>query len=152
VPLRPNLCSLEPARTCLFSVGTGELADMKDRLLIIDDDDALLAALVPFFTGHGYDVKCASEAEEAVAMIRHHQFNLVITDLELNSIEGLDGFGVLKALRQSCPTTKVLVYSGYSDEKIVEAALRHGGTRFLAKPVPLNQLLECAEEMCQIPC
>jgi DNA-binding NtrC family response regulator len=124
--------------------------NMKKRLLLIDDDEELLATMTDFFRRRDYEVECASEAEEAVAMVRHHRFSVVIADLELNSIEGLDGFGVLKAARQSCPKTKVIVYSGYFDEKIVEAVLRHGGAKFLAKPAPLSQLFVIVEEQCQL--
>jgi DNA-binding NtrC family response regulator len=126
--------------------------EMKRRLLIIDDDEALVPAMADFFSHHGYEVKCAAEAEEAVAMIRHHRFAVVITDLELNSIEGLDGFSVLKALRQFCPTTRVVVYSGYADDLTVEACLRDGATKFLAKPVSLYELLACAEGLCPTHC
>jgi two-component system response regulator YesN len=96
-------------------------------------------------------VDSAAEAEEAVAMLRNHQFTLAITDLELNSIEGLDGFSVLKALRQFCPSTRVIVYSGYSDHRTVEACMRDGASEFLAKPVSLYQLLASAEGLCPLP-
>jgi two-component system response regulator FlrC len=125
---------------------------MRNQLLLIEDDEALATAITTFFRSRRYDVQYASEAEEAVAMVRHHRFDMVITDLELNSIEGLDGFSILKAMRQSCPRTKVIVYSGHSDQRIVEAVLRHGGTRFIAKPVSLSELLACVEELCQLPC
>jgi DNA-binding NtrC family response regulator len=122
---------------------------MKKRLLVIDDDGELLQTMADFFRGHGYTVQCASEAEEAVAMVRHHRFDAVIADLELSAIEGLDGFGVLKATRQSCPGTNVIVHSGYSDQKIVEAAFRHGASNFLAKPASLMRLLAAVEEQCR---
>jgi DNA-binding NtrC family response regulator len=125
---------------------------MKRRLLIIDDDEALVPAMADFFSSHGFEVKCAAEAEEAVAMIRHHGFAVVITDLELNSIEGLDGFSVLKALRQFCPATRVIVYSGYADQPTVEACLNDGAAKFLAKPVSLYELLASAEGLCPTHC
>lgn len=124
---------------------------MSQRVLIIDDDEALGPAIAEFFAQHGYKVQCATEAEEAIAMIRHHKFQLAITDLALNSIEGLDGFSVLKALRQSSPSTKVIVYSGHSDAATAAAALLQGASNFYAKPVPLGDLLACAEDICQPP-
>jgi CheY-like chemotaxis protein len=121
------------------------------KLLLIDDEQELLLAMAVFFRSRGHAVQCASESEEAVAMIRHHRFDVAIVDLELNSIEGLDGFAVLKALRQSCPRTAVVVYSGHFSPSIIEAALRHGGTKFVPKPASLPQLLETVEELCPIP-
>jgi DNA-binding response OmpR family regulator len=121
------------------------------KILLIDDDEDLLAAMAAYFHDHGHEVRCASEAEEAVAMVRHHKFDAVIVDLELSSVEGLDGFGVLKALRQSSPRTHVIVYSGHFGDKIQIAARRHGATRFLAKPASLSELLASVEETCQIP-
>jgi two-component system response regulator FlrC len=122
------------------------------RILLIDDDQQLLNAMAEFFNAGEYQVYCACETEEAVAMVRHHRFDVVILDLELNSIEGLDGFGVLKALRQSCPRTHVIVFSGHFSETVVEAALRHGGTKFIAKPASLRDLRAGVEEVCSLPC
>jgi DNA-binding NtrC family response regulator len=120
---------------------------MKRQLLIVDDEEILLTAMASFFRARDFDVETATEAEEAIAMVKHHRFALVITDLELNSIEGLDGFAVLKAIRRSSPSTKIIVYSGYFDSPTVEAALGYGG-RFVAKPASFARLLEVAEELC----
>lgn len=124
---------------------------MVKRLLLVEDEAALLSLVEEFFTCHGYEVQCAAEAEEAVALIRHHSFDLVISDLELNSIEGLNGFSVLRVLRQLSPATKVIVYSGHADQAVIQAVLRHGGDRFLAKPLSMEQLFRSAEELC-LPC
>lgn len=119
------------------------------KLLLIDDEEELLAAMAKFFQDRRYQVQCAAESEEAVAIVRHHKFDAVIVDLELDSVEGLDGFSVLKSLRQSCPLTPVIVYSGHSSPTIVATALRHGGTKFIAKPASLPQLLSSVEELCR---
>jgi DNA-binding NtrC family response regulator len=124
---------------------------MKKRMLLIEDDEELLQIMADFFRSRHCEVECANEAEEAVAMVRHHRFDVIIADLELNSIEGLDGFSVLKAARQSCPGTKVIVYSGYSDQKVVQAALRHGASQFVRKPTPLDRLFAIVEELCPLP-
>jgi len=121
------------------------------RILLIDDEEELASVISQFFVDRGYSVEYASESEEAIAMIRHHRFDIAVVDLELNSIEGLDGFRVLKALRQSCPMAPAIVYSGHFGKSITEAALRHGGTRFIAKPASLPQLLACVEELCPQP-
>jgi DNA-binding response OmpR family regulator len=122
------------------------------RMLLIDDNDDLLAAMADFFLHRGYEVQCAGETEEAVAMIRHHQFDVVIVDLELNSITGLDGFGVLKALRQTCARTQVIVYSGHCSQTIMDAALLQGGNKFISKPASLPHLLASVEGLCSLPC
>lgn len=122
------------------------------KILLIDDDESLRTAMADFFLGRGYWVQCAAEAEEAIAMVKHHRYDAVIVDLELNSIEGLDGFSVLKASRQSSPRTKVVVYSGHSSPMIMEAALRHGGTKFIPKPASFKQLIAGVEELCPLPC
>jgi DNA-binding NtrC family response regulator len=122
------------------------------RLLLIDDEEELLVAMSDFFHGRGHQVGCASESEEAIAMVRHHRFDVAIIDLELNSIEGLDGFRVLKALRESCPETRIIVYSGHSSQTIVDSALHNGGAKFIKKPASLPQLLASVEELFRLPC
>lgn len=135
-----------------MGVTTGEHLYGPMKLLLIDDENELLEAMARFFLHRGYSVECAAESEEAIAMIRHHRFDVVIVDLELNSIEGLNGFAVLKALRQSCPTARAIVYSGHFSEAITEATLHHGGAKFIAKPASLSQLLASVEELCPILC
>lgn len=120
------------------------------NLLIVEDDRSLLAMMVDFFSSHGFEVKTAREAEEAVAMVRHYHFDVVITDLELNSIEGLDGLGVLKLILQSSPPTKIIVSSGHYDPAIIESALSRGACSFIPKPASLHKLLASARELCQI--
>jgi len=139
---------LHPTRGRSSRVGHGLIM----RLLLIEDDENMRSAMETFFVDRGYGIQCAGEVEEAIAVIRHHRFDVVILDLELNSIEGLDGFGVLKALRQSCPRTRVIIHSGHSGQMIKDAVLRHGGTRFMVKPQSLNQLLASVEELCPLPC
>lgn len=120
------------------------------RLLLVDDNEELRSAMAQFFLDRGYSVQCTGETEEAVAVIKHHQFDAAIVDLELNSIEGLDGFRLLKTLRKSCPLMQLLVYSGHSSQTITEAALRHGGNKFIAKPASLPHLLASVEELCRV--
>jgi DNA-binding NtrC family response regulator len=122
------------------------------QLLIIEDDKSLLGAMLDFFASHGFEVKTAKEAEEAVALARHYRFDVVITDLELNSIEGLDGFGVLKLILQSSPNTKIIVSSGHSDPAVMKSALSRGASIFIPKPASLHHLLKCARELCLTHC
>jgi DNA-binding response OmpR family regulator len=121
-------------------------------ILLIDDNQELRSAMADFFLHRGYEVQCAGEAEEGVAMIRHMQFDVVIVDLELNPMTGLDGFGVLKVLRQSCASAQVIVYSGHSSQTIMEAALLQGGNKFISKPASLLHLLESVEDLCSPAC
>jgi len=122
------------------------------RLLIVEDDPSLLGMMADYFSCHGFEVKTAREAEEAVAMVRHYSFEVVITDLELNSIEGLDGLGVLKLILQSSPATKIIVSSGHYDPAIVESALSRGACSFIPKPASLHKLLASAKELCRTHC
>jgi two-component system response regulator RegA len=122
------------------------------QLLIIEDDESLLGAMLLFFSSHGFEVKTAKEAEEAVAMARHYCFDLIIADLGLNSVEGLDGLRVLKLILQSSPGTKIIVCSGHSDPAVIKSALRRGACTFIPKPASLDHLLTCARELCLANC
>ena len=110
------------------------------RVLIVDDDEAILAGLEEFLASLGHEVDCAREAAEAHALITHVAYALVISDLRLTRCHGAEGFEILRFVRESHPQTALILLTAHSSSAVVEEARRRGADAILAKPASLQRL------------
>ena len=120
--------------------------DMSHRILIIEDEQLLAEAMHEFLMGAGYEVDCASEREEAEALIAHYSYSLVITDLALTDL-GLTGVDILDSLVDQAMRPKIIVYSGHCDPELESRLEAHGVDAFLQKPRPLSELTNVAAQL-----
>ena len=104
----------------------------KGRLLIVDDDTSALESLSHIFRQEGYEVELAKSAEEALELLRSADFHVMLVDLRMPGMDGLDLLRTTKALR---PTTEIIIMTAYGTiEKAVEA-MREGAYDFVTKPL-----------------
>ncbi|MEW5893634.1 MAG: sigma-54 dependent transcriptional regulator [Pseudomonadota bacterium] len=108
------------------------------RLLVVEDDAALLEALSDTLNLAGYQVDTASDAESALAQLRRVTPGLVLTDVQM---PGMDGHGLLRAIKAASPGLPVILMTAYGQiEKAVEA-MRDGAADYLPKPFEPDRLL-----------
>lgn len=105
---------------------------MPARLLIVDDDRAFGLSTAALLRGEGYEVGLAADASEAVAQLRATRFDLMLLDLRM---PGLDGIGLVEALRLWGEKIPVLMVSGAGSIESAVRALHVGADDFLTKPV-----------------
>ena len=108
------------------------------RVLAVDDDQALLAWLDTVLTKAGYDVKTAARGDEADHVARDWGPALVITDLQLPDIDGLE---LTRRVKEVQPETEVVVVTGHGSVPKAVEAMQLGAHSFVEKPVDQNQLL-----------
>ncbi|MYM61999.1 fused response regulator/phosphatase [Pseudomaricurvus sp. HS19] len=101
------------------------------KLLIVDDDSIVRQGVVAYLEDSGFTVFEAAGGEVALELFREEQPDVVLTDLKM---PGMDGMQLLEQIRQLSPATPVLVMSGVGVMGDVVAALRLGATDFLVKP------------------
>lgn len=115
----------------------------KDRpplVLIIDDEPDIRSSIRYLLEDYEYDVLEASDGGEGLEMCREHTPDMVLCDLRM---PGMDGLQVLSALQRTSPQTPVIVITGTAISEDVEEALRMGATSYLVKPIiDLNILLK----------
>ena len=109
---------------------------MPRRILIVDDDPAVRLALTDTL-GSSLDVSVAEDAERALAMISTAIPDVVLTDVRM---PGLDGLELLRLLRERAPNVDVIMMSAFDDMPTVVVAMREGATDFLAKPLDLHDV------------
>ncbi|MGH7931664.1 MAG: sigma-54-dependent transcriptional regulator [Candidatus Binataceae bacterium] len=110
---------------------------MKGRLLIVDDERGILVALKGLFGKEGYEVETAESGEEALAKVKAGLFHVIITDL---SMRGMSGIELLRAVRQFDPACAVLVITAYGTQRIAVEAMKAGAEDYLPKPFDNDEL------------
>ena len=112
---------------------------MKSKAILLVDDEALiLESLGRDLKIEGYGITTAENGERAIAIMKNKQFDLVITDLMM---EGLDGIKVLKQAKKIDPVLPVIILTGYGDLTSAIDALRLGADDYLLKPCDIDELL-----------
>lgn len=114
--------------------------DPEQRLLVIDDEAAILYTLREFFVASGYTVDCASEKEEAEAMLMHYEYSLALVDLQLTDGHGREGLDLVSFIRERRGRTRVMMLTGRGSPEIEVEARRRGADMVLYKPQPLGEL------------
>jgi two-component system, sensor histidine kinase and response regulator len=104
---------------------------MTGRLLFIDDEDIVLRSCRRIFAGEDVTIETAASGEEGLAKARAGGFDVVVTDLKMPGIGGMD---VLKALRAEKPETTVVVFTGYANVETAREALKGGAFDYIPKP------------------
>lgn len=118
---------------------------MKPRLLIVDDEVAIASAIKSYFETLNYAVDCASEREEAEALLSSVQYACVILDLRMTAAAGTDGLEILAQVRDRWPATRTVILTAYGSPAVEAEALRRGLDAFLHKPRPLADLAQVVE-------
>jgi DNA-binding response OmpR family regulator len=117
---------------------------MDERLLIVDDDEQLVAAYCDFLTALGYSVDCAKELEEAQTLLSHFSYSVVISDLRLSKLS-FGGLDLVKFIRESSLPARVIVLTAYGWPELKAEAANQGVDAFLRKPMRLADLAKTVE-------
>ena len=107
------------------------------NILIVDDDLSIRNTMQEYIKNAGFASQTASTAEEALELIRINKYAVVITDIRLPGMGGLELTKVIKKDNGS----DVIVVTGYSDDYSYEEAINIGASDFVIKPVRLEELL-----------
>ena len=108
------------------------------RILVMEDDQSISAALDMILTEAGYDVEVAETGEDALELFEQKGFDLLIADLKLPGIGGIE---VIRQVKEKKPETEVIVITGVGTQPIAEEAMTLGAHDFLPKPFTVNQLV-----------
>jgi len=126
--------------------GARELT-MEHCLLFVDDQPSLLAAVREFFLLRGFAVDCATELEEAQALIDCRQYSLAVCDIALKGMRDAEGFEVISHLRSLSPQTKIIVLTACPPATIVDLAEEWHVDSVLIKPQSLPVLAAAIERL-----
>src|SRR5579864_3407425 len=110
----------------------------KKKILVVDDDESLRRVMQMQLEEAGYEVLAASQGKDALALIEDTTPALVITDLKMPGISGLD---LLRKLREANPETTVIMITAFGTVSTAVEAMRAGAYDYITKPVDYEQLM-----------
>lgn len=111
---------------------------MAKRLLIVDDEETITFSLYQSFihSKKDYEVVTADSGEEALQRIAEQPFDLIVTDIMM---PGIDGFELLRTIRNDYPQTNVIIMTAYGSSIYKERALKEGARHYVEKPFEMKE-------------
>jgi len=113
--------------------------DEAKDILIIEDERELSATIAEELASEGFTVDVANDGQEALSMLGKERYELAVLDLKLPKV---DGFTVLRHVKEHLPDTKVIVLTAYADLKNVTKAKSLGADDVIEKPYDLGDLID----------
>ncbi|MBM4127231.1 MAG: sigma-54-dependent Fis family transcriptional regulator [Nitrospira sp.] len=108
-----------------------------EKILVVDDEPSLRDVLSIMLKRTGYEVISVAGGEEAVELLQKEIFDLVITDLRMPKVGGMD---VLKAVKSASPETVVLVITAFASADSAVEAMKQGAYDYLTKPFQVDEV------------
>ncbi|QDU79484.1 DNA-binding transcriptional response regulator [Polystyrenella longa] len=113
------------------------------RVLIVDDDEAHAQAVAESLRRVGSDCVVATTGSRGSSLIESDNFDVVITDMMMDEIGGLD---ILRKAKEELPEAEVIVVTGHGDIRSAVAAIQQGAYTYLTKPLDINELRSSVEK------
>ncbi len=117
---------------------------MSLRILVVDDDSDHAESVADILTMRGHDVDIAGSAESGIAKYRAAPFDVVLMDVKMPGMNGVEAFFEIRKLRADA---KIVMMTGFSLEELVERAMANGAVGTLRKPLAISQLLQTIESL-----
>ncbi|MCX7794737.1 MAG: sigma-54 dependent transcriptional regulator [Thermodesulfovibrionales bacterium] len=105
--------------------------NMSGKILVVDDEKDILRALEFILSREGYTVTTATNGQEAMELLKNEEYDLVLTDLRM---PGMDGMEVLEKSLQLRPSTAVIIMTAYATVESAVQAMRMGASDYIVKP------------------
>ncbi len=124
---------------------------MTKQIILCDDEIAILRAAEYKLTAAGFDVRCASNGEDAWREIERHVPDLVVTDLQMPR---LDGFGLCRRIRenpQTCHLPVIMLTAKGFELSAAESTEKYGLAKLMIKPFSPRELLRTVEQILNGP-
>ncbi len=121
-----------------MSQAAGQMGVAAQHILVVDDEASIRDLCARVLTRSGFKVTMASTGEDAVRRLRDEPFDLVISDIRMPGISGMDVLVMAKTLH---PSIAVILITGFGTSEVVERANQSGADRILTKPFNALELL-----------
>jgi len=116
----------------------------KKKILIVEDDEAMRALLKDLLDGEGFHTESVSNGFDALQKIIEASFDLIITDIQMPRLTGLD---ILPRIKKLQPQTPVIVITAFGSDELYRRSLEKGATGYLEKPIHIHQLRTLIHKM-----
>ncbi len=111
------------------------------RILIVDDEPSIILSLSHLLSRDGVVVISCGRIEEAEEALDRFRFDLVIADIRLSGVYGIEGLELLSYVKKISPETNVIIMTAYGSDEIKDSAYRRGAYHYYEKPMDMEDLL-----------
>ncbi len=112
---------------------------MAERILIVDDEELIRSIFTNLFKKEKHDVEAVSSGEEAIEVLENNDFEVVLLDI---SLPGMTGIEVLKKLKKDKPGLIVIIMTAFGyDEELIAETKSIGCNGYIGKNMPVSQIL-----------
>ncbi|HTR82136.1 MAG TPA: response regulator [Bacteroidota bacterium] len=111
---------------------------MKDKILVVDDEDSLRMTLKMRLEGADFDVQVARDGEEALAVLKENPVDLVLLDINMPNMDGIETLG---HIAEDYPSTEIIMLTGFADFSTAIECLKKGAKDYLVKPIEMTELI-----------
>src|SRR4030042_281855 len=115
----------------------GTMAAKKQKVLLVEDGAIVSESLRDWLIEDGYDVECVDSGEEALKRVKQEEFGVIVLDLRLPGIDGLQVFEQAKELK---PENKGVIITAYPSKETLDKARNLGLVDYLVKPFKIGDL------------
>ena len=115
----------------------------ENSILVVEDEDIARRNLEHILKKEGYEVIATDSGAKALDLLRHRDFDLVLTDLKM---EKVDGMQVLKKTLELQPHTEVIMITGYATVDSAVAAMQEGAYHYIAKPYRIDEIRQIVRQ------
>ena len=111
------------------------------KIMIVDDEQSILLSLSHVLKAEGVEVITCNEIEQAETALNTTYFDLVIADIRMSGVNGIEGIGLLSYIKDRFDS-KVIIMTGYNSDDTRNEAYRRGAHYYFQKPVDIPELLK----------
>ncbi len=117
------------------------------KILIVDDEPTILMTLSHVLSGKDVTVITSGRIEEAEEALDRYAFDLVIADIRLSGMYGIEGLELLSYVKKVNPKTEVIIMTAYGSDDIREEAYRRGAVQYYEKPIDIDHLISMVKTL-----
>jgi DNA-binding response OmpR family regulator len=114
------------------------------RILVIEDDEEMMSLLKDFLEDEGFETDSVSNGSDAFRKLVKELFDLIITDIRMPGLTGLD---ILPGIKKLQPQASIIVITAFGSEEVRRRSFEKGATGYLEKPIHFNKLRTLIHEM-----
>ena len=115
----------------------GMASETQRVILVVDDEEGLREGLSHLLEDEGYRVLCASTGEQAFEIVRQTHVDLVLTDMKMPGMNGIELLKKVRAIRQEIG---VIILTGFGEIESYIEAMNFGAMEYVSKPFKVNEL------------
>jgi len=117
---------------------------MKMKILLVENDRFIRDSFGEKLKNNNYEVSSAKDGQEAIDKITTNDFDVVITDIEIPKVKGIE---VLKFIKNNKPKTKVIVMSNYVNQEVIDKAVELGAYQYIGKSSFLKDIVKILDKI-----